>query len=269
MKIYYDGSNGEPDPQGDGWITLGGVAATDAVWADFDLKWNRMLRERYPMAPYIHMIELLDHNSPFDRVNGWTREKKRQLISDAIVVLSQMHKQEFRWFRCSLNTSAIERLFMQGKVVPSNPHLHIALFMLYLMVTGYADNVNINDREKIFVFYDRGEKFYPLVKKAWLEGRTMPGQPLNPSNPWDFLENIAEVDQAYTPPPLQVADMVAWSHTRTLTTSEERDFSYLKSLFLKFAPSSTVDVTEQVLRQQSELIRQAMPNGNAALTETG
>ena len=104
MKCYYDGSLGD-DASGDSWITLGGVAATDSAWAEFDLKWNRMLKERYPVAPYIHMIDVMGHDDPFDY--GWDRQKKRQLISDAIVVLSQMDKLEFRWFRCSINQTAM------------------------------------------------------------------------------------------------------------------------------------------------------------------
>ena len=72
MKCYFDGSGDGKDANGDEWITLGGVAAVDRAWADFDLRWTRMFKERYPIAPYIHMIELTDHNDPFTRVNGWT-----------------------------------------------------------------------------------------------------------------------------------------------------------------------------------------------------
>lgn len=258
MKLYYDGSGGGVDRAGDEWITLGGVAATDTAWADFDSKWHRMLGERYPKAPYVHMIEILDHEPPFDRPNGWNLQKKRELVSHAIVALSQMDKNEFRWFRCSLNATAVKRLYLDKHIVPANPHQQVALIMLYMMVKPYVDNVRHSDREKIFVFYDRGEKFYGPVKKEWLEKRTKPGLPRDPRNAWDFLENIEEADQAFTPP-LQVSDMVASSHTRTLGVPEEREFSDLKELLTKFVPSTTLDVTEDILRQHSDAIKSGVP----------
>jgi hypothetical protein len=64
MKCFWDGSYGESE-SGDEWITLAGFAAPDAVWAEFDDRWNTMLKERYPIAPYIHMIEMLDGEDPF------------------------------------------------------------------------------------------------------------------------------------------------------------------------------------------------------------
>jgi hypothetical protein len=255
MKCYYDGSGHGVDQNGDEWITLGAVAATDSVWAEFDNKWNLMLRERYPVAPYIHMIELLDHESPFDRVNGWTREKKRKLIADAIVVLSQMDKGNFRWFRFSLNTTAIQRAYLEGHVVPAKPHQIVALFMVYRMITAYVRSV-VN-REKIFLFFDRGDDFCPPVKREWLDLRTKPGLPPNPGNGWDLIENIEEVDQAFAPP-IQVSDMVAWAHTRTLPTDEDRDFSDLKDLLLTFVPSTTLDITESVLKDQSKIMKKVL-----------
>jgi hypothetical protein len=50
MKTYHDGSIGEDD-NGDEWITLAAIAATDSVWADVDIQWSRMLARGYPIAP--------------------------------------------------------------------------------------------------------------------------------------------------------------------------------------------------------------------------
>jgi hypothetical protein len=79
MKAYYDGSTTE-DEQGEKWITFAGIAGTDAVWAEFDTRWARMLASRYPVAPYIHLIELLDNNDPFENHVGWCEERNRALI---------------------------------------------------------------------------------------------------------------------------------------------------------------------------------------------
>jgi hypothetical protein len=54
MRFYFDGSEGKDD-ESDDWLTLAGFAACDVFWDDFDKKWKTMLRERYPVAPFIHM----------------------------------------------------------------------------------------------------------------------------------------------------------------------------------------------------------------------
>ena len=163
MKCYFDGSGDGRDASGDDWITLGGVAATDAAWGDFDQRWSRMLRERYPVAPYVHMIEVMGHDDPFTSVNGWDLAKKRQLILDAIIALSQMDKNEFRWFRISINEGAVRRLFREGEAVPADLHKHCSLLMVTFMIGAYIQNCP--NPEKIFLFFDRGEKFMSGIKK--------------------------------------------------------------------------------------------------------
>jgi hypothetical protein len=241
MKCYYDGSYGK-DRSGDNWITIAGVAGTEKVWRDFDLKWNRMLGERYPRAPYIHMSELLGRDDPFDSVNGWTTDKKRQLIADAITVLSQIDKNEFRLFRYSINETAIERLLQSKEIVVADPHKHCALLLIESMVNSYWSNCP--DPEKIFLIYDRGERFMPEIKREWQRRRTPPGKPCDPTNVWNRIEDISDANQAFTLP-LQVADMVAWAHTRTLPTDQERQFSDLTELLIKFVPSTRLDVDEK------------------------
>jgi Protein of unknown function (DUF3800) len=253
MKVYHDGSGNGKDAHGDEWITLGAVAATDTVWQDFENKWNFMLgpNSRYPPAPYIHMIKLMGHDSPFDRPNGWDLVKKRQLISDAIVVLSQMNKDEFRWFRLSINDSAVQRLQSQGVSVPIDRHKHLSLMMATMTIGPYLQNCSTP--EKISLFFDRGEKFMKGINVEWLARRTPPGETRKPENFWwDAIENIISAEQAFTPP-IQVADMVAWAHTRTLPAAVEREFSDLKSNLIKFVPSTNLDITEDVFRHVAEL----------------
>ena len=49
--------------------------------------------------------------------------------------------------------------------------------------------------------------------------------------------------------------MVAWSHTRTLPTDEQREFSDLKAHLIKFVPSTNLDITEDVIRAQSQIVK--------------
>jgi hypothetical protein len=182
----------------------------------------------------------------------------RTLISDAIVLLSQMDKDELRWFRCSINESAICRVLRDGEYVPANAHKHCSLVLAEFMVTPYWNNCWRRGTvpEKIFLFYDRDERFMPEIKKEWLKRRSKPGSlVIDMANVWNRIENIEEADQAFTPP-LQVADMVAWAHTRTLPTTDKRDFSDLKELMTKFVPSTSLDMTEEVLRASSRAIKE-------------
>ena len=71
MKLHLDGSEGDDD-EGRKWMTLAGYIASDGFWRDFDDRWTTMLHNRYPIAPYIHMNELMGWDDPFERVNGWT-----------------------------------------------------------------------------------------------------------------------------------------------------------------------------------------------------
>ena len=71
MRCYFDGSEGAED-NGTKWLTLAGFMAPDGLWGAFQRKWEAMLRDRYPIAPYVHMCDLLSHNDPFERSAGWS-----------------------------------------------------------------------------------------------------------------------------------------------------------------------------------------------------
>jgi hypothetical protein len=120
------------------------------------------------------MIEVMAHESPFDSTNGWNLEKKRRLIEDAIVVLSQMDKNEFRWFRCSINQSAIGRLRGMGEYVPLDAHKHCALVLAEMMVNSYW--CNCPNPEGAVLCYDRNEPYIAGIRKEWLARKTSPGR---------------------------------------------------------------------------------------------
>jgi hypothetical protein len=158
MKAYYDGSTTE-DESGEKWITFAGIAGTDAVWAEFDTRWARMLASRYPFAPYIHMIELLDDNDPFENHVGWCEERKRALLQDAVILLSQMNKAGFKMARVSIPESTRLRLETQGVTVPKDPYLHCAVDCVFMTAGMYGLNVEDETQEPLYIFFDRGEKF--------------------------------------------------------------------------------------------------------------
>ena len=149
MRTYFDGSVGQ-DEQGDTFITFAGIAGTDEVWAEFDGKCSRMLASRYPVAPYIHMIELLDNKDPSEEKAGWCFEKKRQLIQDAIVLLSQMDKVGFMTVWSSIRDSLRIRLKNEGRDVPDDPYLHCAAHCMYFTVAKYLLSVSQPLKEPLY-----------------------------------------------------------------------------------------------------------------------
>lgn len=244
MRAYFDGSVGQ-DEKGDAWITYARIAATDRAWAEFDEKWSKMLGSRYPIAPYIHMIELLDNEDPFEEHVGWCYERKRQLIQDAVVLLSQMNKAGFVMTWSAMPESERLRLKESGADVAEDPYLHCAADCMFLTVGFYMLNVPVTNQEPIYVFYDRGERFLGNFKSNWLTHRTRPGKFRNPDNWFDSFTDVQDVDLPYHFG-LQAADMVAWAHSRALS-EKDRPYQWLKEWLVKVVPSQTIDHSRKTL----------------------
>jgi Protein of unknown function (DUF3800) len=246
MKCYFDGSEGQ-DEISSKWLTLAGYCATDAVWARFGDEWQRMLRERYPIAPYIHMWQIVHGKDPFERKAGWTDEKIDSLIIDAVKLLQSLDTKLFRSFVCSVDLSAHDRLVRDGYQV-QDPFSLCA----DMCVGGSMDwFLQKGKPEPIYLFFDRGEKFMSSVKQRWLRERT----PLrkisgDPSKLWDSIHEIEELDMERNPP-LQAADMVAWARNRSF--SEQREWSSLSHIMRQMIPHSTATITEEIMRRENTL----------------
>ena len=71
LKGYYDASGSR------GAITLGGYAATQAVWDVFEPEWWRVLADDRvrPCCSYLHMREAKALRGEFSAEHGWTKER--------------------------------------------------------------------------------------------------------------------------------------------------------------------------------------------------
>src|ERR1700722_12652109 len=70
MNCYFDGSVGDKLEK---WLTLGGLAAPNSTWDFIQQRWAEMLGNREPIAPYVHMTDLITGNqgvSVIQRQNG-------------------------------------------------------------------------------------------------------------------------------------------------------------------------------------------------------
>ena len=243
MRSYFDGSEGVDDSSSR-WLTLAGFVAPDKCWARFYAQWEQMLRDRYPVAPYVHMYELLGRDDPFERKAGWTNEKITQLVVDAIEVLAGTVPRSFHSIVCSIDVSAHDRLQREGMDLLS-PHTICTKWCVRRVVEW----IHPSRAEMIYLFFDRNESFAGPLKDQWLKNRTPLNRVANNPN-WDIIADIQELDMQRHPP-LQAADMLAWGKTRSLR-DVKRPFRNLLEAIHSYVPSKTIDIGEQMLRDHSD-----------------
>ena len=243
MRSYFDGSEGE-DGSGHKWLTLAGYIAKDSVWASFEPKWKEMLRNRYPPAPWLHMSQMMNHEDPFERVNGWTDEKLGYLIVDALKLLQRLDKKAFRMFVCSVDVTAREYLSADGYDIPDAS--------IICAQTCFRGSLNwylasSNPLEAAYVYYDQGEPFFESIRQYW-KTQKHPTRVVLAGDIWGLIAIIEEADMRYTPP-IQAADLAAWGHSRELV-HRDRAWRYLAEIARKIIPSSVFRVDEDYLRHR-------------------
>jgi len=126
MNLYFDGSIGGESNR---WMTLAGIIATDEVWGVFESAWTAMLRERYPIAPYVHMTDVVTGNDPFERKNGWSEERIELLVEDAKRVAGAINREDIFTAVFSIDMRACDIVRDEGLHVPE-PSVICAEFCL-------------------------------------------------------------------------------------------------------------------------------------------
>jgi len=212
-----------------------------------------MLRERYPVAPYIHMYEMLSREDPFEYgAAGWDDNKIASLVHDAVILLQGMDKSSFCSFACSIDTGARNRLISEGLNIPE-PVVICAEWSFKASFDWYFDN-HPDKLARAYAFYDRGEPFLKVIRDIWLEKRTPVNELILRNGFWDLIENIQEVDMEGNPP-IQAADMIAWALTRELS-KKQRAWSHLAMVLVGdrgrsgIIPSTRLVLDEATLRKK-------------------
>jgi hypothetical protein len=247
MKCYFDGSEGVDDSDHT-WLTLAGFGAPDAVWAKFDTKWQAMLRDRYPIAPYIHMNELMGWDDPFERVVGWNEENKNRLVLDAIHLLQAMDKSTFTSHVCTIDMTAYHELVGIGHPV-SDPYKICAEVCVGKSVSWYNDR-HPQKSELAHVFFDRDEKFMHTLKQRWLQERTPRGG-ISVKPAWDIIANITD-ENMRDHPGIQAADVIAWGRSRQLS-EKVRPYRHLFDIVQKVVPSWTTRIDGEILKRKNPI----------------
>jgi hypothetical protein len=242
VRCYFDGSTSE-DSQ---WLTLAGFMASDPFWGEFQNRWDAMLRNRYPVAPYIHMSEILARVDPFEREAGWTDGKIESLVWDATGVLTESDKGRFRSFVCRIDIKAHAKLLSEGYVL-QDPSVICAECCLAPAMTWYIETFGF---EFAYVFYDQGEPFFKNFRHEWSVKHTPRGR-VSVWPFWDMFADVSEKDMR-DHPPIQSADIVAWAESRS-TSSRKSVLKYreLARLIRSTVPQSGLVIDETLMREST------------------
>ena len=242
MRCFFDGSRGEDDDIGQ-WLTLAGYMATDAVWSGFQKQWETMLRDRYPIAPYVHMCDIAANVDPFERLAGWDDDKLTKLVLDCLLILQDLNKRDVCSFTYSIDLTARVKLIAEGYEI-HDPYAICTSSCVGLAFKWQYDTHPTNS-ERSYLFFDRGEKFINYIRPKWLKERTPPGK-VGLGSFWDWIIDIQELDMREHPP-IQAADVLAWARTRSLSKKERR-WRFLEDIMQQVIPSSSVKLGEAEMR---------------------
>lgn len=148
----------------------------------------------------------------------------------------------FHAFSCTVNTSARDRLVKEGHVI-RDP---ISLCWQFCY-RAYSD-WNLERRGgQSYLFFDRDEPFFKEFKDTWRSRRTEPGKLsiTAESMPWDLIADIQEVDMELNPP-IQGADIIAWSKSRHLIP--QRRGGIMEEILKRHIPIRRATLTEEKMR---------------------
>lgn len=248
MKCYFDGSAGG---HSDEWLTIGGLASSDAAWIRFDAKWEAMLKNRYPIAPFVHMTDLLTGNDPFERIAGWTECKTTELISD-VQDLFHAFRSELVAFACAVDIRARERLCMEGYKI-GKPAVICAEIGLGKLLPRWQ---TANPFELAHLFYDEGETFIKSIRARWLKDVHRKSKIHHPL--WGLIASVQPVLMKDTPG-VQAADVIAWSFTRRIRNEPGDQWSSLATLLLGDSQRGGIIPSEQLPPITENIMRERNP----------
>ena len=84
-------------------MSIGGIAASDDVWAEVDSDWWHILHNHDPRAEYMHMVEAIPLRGAFSKDKGWDDDKVFGLVNLLLSYLSDIpHKGKYCHFAVSL-----------------------------------------------------------------------------------------------------------------------------------------------------------------------
>jgi Protein of unknown function (DUF3800) len=242
MKAYFDGSGSAHSH----FLILSGVVATDPIWSDFETNWSRILKDRQIPAPYLHMKELIALQGAF---KGWGKEAASKLVWDCMMYAQILDKNDFRSFSCTIDMKDHREMKNLGAPLP-DPYALCCRFCPELILDWYVENFSRTYPQELHFFFDQRERFKGVFETRWHKGKKS-GRGL--STHWHLIKSIGVADMRdYSP--LQLADLIAWSHNRRLTpntSGKERAWQSLSKIAETVLPFTRKEIGRKSLTQFS------------------
>ena len=239
MKAYCDGS-GSFDTSNH--VVLAGVAASESVWRDFSENWHRILCQRNPTAPYLHMRELVHGQGAFADNHGWTEPKRHQLVMDLVMYVQHIDKKLFRSFICSIDMKKYRELDVRPELFMPTPVSILNAFVPTQMFKWFCDTFEQWESKEIYYFFDQNERFKGAFEKQVLRRK----KASRLSNSWHMVKGIGSVDMRDFPE-MQLADLLAWSHHRKLNSNPDARWASVHVFTDAVLPYTRKDFDAQAL----------------------
>lgn len=203
LQAFYDGSGKAHDPN-IRFVSLGSIVGTEASWTECKTQWMSALEKHdAPKSPrgnrYFHSKEAMHSWGGYD---GWPTPKVRSLTIDLLNALGRQERSDPIAMTCSVKLAD----YRQAKI--RIPLLRSPEAICLDSCFGLAIRHPFRD-SGIELYFDRKEKFYPILKKLWKmkdRGRGI----------WwaDYVSSITEINEMRDEPGIQVADLLAWLANR-------------------------------------------------------
>lgn len=246
MQVYFDGSE-QRDLNGHIWLTLAGLVGTSRFFNILRPRWEQMLRVgRHPIAPYVHMSDMFSGNGPFRRDAGWTRQDIDSLLDEAVDLLKSFANTEFRCVVCSVDVTVYNEISCTANAIVRPTILCTHVCLNYAFDWFIEHHFTPNPIGEARLYFDQGERFLKHVKQRWQEERTRSKQLVKAALFWDRIAGVDAVDMRNNPP-LQVADILAWSRSRERTDGVYRCYAQLLRSLL---PTTELTLDEEALRAE-------------------
>lgn len=194
-------------------------------------------------------VKLKHQIKAFDRKYGWNNENAFALVLKCLNYLSDIDKNRFRIFTCTVEMDAWRKLIVEGCAIPSAVDLcvqfcpQIILTWQTLMRPGLFDPSN----DTLHYFFDRGEPFKQPFEDKW-------NKELDDADNeevftlWSLIKEVAAVDSKEVPG-VQAADVMAWAVNKE-NVGTGGPGAMLADVMRKIIPSSSIVWDEPKLRKE-------------------
>jgi hypothetical protein len=217
MKSYFDGSGNFEDRRSD-YLTL--VGFVTKAWPSFESRWEATLQE-HGAPGYLHMREATKLADGFSVKNGWEENRVNDLIVSVIQSVRDLALKDLFAFSCTVDLQVHRKLLKTEPDLMKAPH--ICASHCFGKLLDHEREHNPGLALTFEVFFDRDEKFFPVIhrmwQRRWKKGRVRARVP----NLFQCLASMASVNSRDVYP-CQLADLLAWLINRKYTVGDRAEW---------------------------------------------